>query len=87
MNCPKCNEENDMDCESKCWKCGEKFEGSGVTPCSHGARDAATIKGPPPIPFILHPHHAARAAVEWGWVEGVNYVVTRPLQENPQDKD
>lgn len=27
MNCKKCNAENDMDCESKCWKCGERLQG------------------------------------------------------------
>jgi hypothetical protein len=26
MNCKNCNEENDLDCISFCWKCGEKLD-------------------------------------------------------------
>ena len=35
MNCPKCQEENDLDCESRCWKCGEKLShGRSASSCS-----------------------------------------------------
>ena len=35
MNCSKCQEENDLDCESRCWRCGEKLDhGRSKSPCS-----------------------------------------------------